>query len=190
MCTCSLNFWASLGYNEQAINVRRRFKNLILTDCNFSVIMAHIICARSKRSHWPAYEGRSREGGPWREGGGPLPHLLPVPNRAAHEDCLQQRHRASSCRSWHSKNNSYNSLSSSSPDCVFSLQVFKPFLCPAWFQIASTMSWSLYELSRHPEVQASLRGEVLNVMEGRRIPEAADVARMPLLKATVKEVLR
>ncbi|XP_026202745.1 25-hydroxyvitamin D-1 alpha hydroxylase, mitochondrial [Anabas testudineus] len=56
--------------------------------------------------------------------------------------------------------------------------------------ISSTMSWSLYELSRHPGVQASLRDEVLNVMEGRRIPEAADVARMPLLKATVKEVLR
>uniref|UniRef100_A0A4W6F0A4 Cytochrome P450, family 27, subfamily B, polypeptide 1 n=1 Tax=Lates calcarifer TaxID=8187 RepID=A0A4W6F0A4_LATCA len=56
--------------------------------------------------------------------------------------------------------------------------------------ISSTMSWSLYELSRHPEVQASLRDEVLTVLEGRRIPEAADVARMPLLKATVKEVLR
>ncbi|XP_056293436.1 25-hydroxyvitamin D-1 alpha hydroxylase, mitochondrial isoform X1 [Pseudoliparis swirei] len=56
--------------------------------------------------------------------------------------------------------------------------------------ISSTMSWSLYELSRHPEVQASLRDEVLSVLEGRSIPEAKDVARMPLLKATVKEVLR
>ncbi|XP_067362046.1 25-hydroxyvitamin D-1 alpha hydroxylase, mitochondrial isoform X1 [Channa argus] len=56
--------------------------------------------------------------------------------------------------------------------------------------ISSTMSWFLYELSRHPEVQTSLREEVLSVLEGRRIPEAADVARMPLLKATVKEVLR
>nr|XP_020448673.1 25-hydroxyvitamin D-1 alpha hydroxylase, mitochondrial [Monopterus albus] len=56
--------------------------------------------------------------------------------------------------------------------------------------ISSTLSWSLYELSHHPEVQASLRDEVLSVLEGRRIPEAADVARMPLLKATVKEVLR
>lgn len=52
------------------------------------------------------------------------------------------------------------------------------------------MSWSLYELSRHPEVQASLREEVLSVMDGRSVPEAADVARMPLLKATIKEVLR
>lgn len=53
------------------------------------------------------------------------------------------------------------------------------------------MSWSLYELSRHPEVQASLRAEVLGVLGGeRRVPTAADVSRMPLLKATVKEVLR
>ncbi|XP_051272116.1 25-hydroxyvitamin D-1 alpha hydroxylase, mitochondrial [Dicentrarchus labrax] len=56
--------------------------------------------------------------------------------------------------------------------------------------ISSTMSWSLYELSRHPEVQASLRDEVLSALGGRRIPTAADVAHMPLLKATVKEVLR
>lgn len=57
--------------------------------------------------------------------------------------------------------------------------------------ISSTMSWSLYELSRHPEVQASLRAEVLGVLGGdRRVPTAADVSRMPLLKATVKEVLR
>ncbi|XP_060898692.1 25-hydroxyvitamin D-1 alpha hydroxylase, mitochondrial [Labrus mixtus] len=56
--------------------------------------------------------------------------------------------------------------------------------------ISSTLSWSLYELSRHSEVQASLRDEVLSVMGGRRIPVAADVARMPLLKAIVKEVLR
>ncbi|TKS71513.1 25-hydroxyvitamin D-1 alpha hydroxylase, mitochondrial [Collichthys lucidus] len=56
--------------------------------------------------------------------------------------------------------------------------------------ISATMSWSLYELSRHPEVQTSLREEVLSIMDGRSVPEAADVARMPLLKATVKEVLR
>lgn len=64
-------------------------------------------------------------------------------------------------------------------------------LCFVFFsQISSTMSWSLYELSRHPEVQASLREEVLSVLGDRRIPTAADVSRMPLLKATVKEVLR
>ncbi|KAJ7999276.1 hypothetical protein DPEC_G00213750 [Dallia pectoralis] len=56
--------------------------------------------------------------------------------------------------------------------------------------ISSTMSWALYELSRHPEVQESLREEVLSVMRDRRVPGAADVARMPLMKAVVKEVLR
>uniref|UniRef100_A0A3Q2T0Y4 Cytochrome P450, family 27, subfamily B, polypeptide 1 n=1 Tax=Fundulus heteroclitus TaxID=8078 RepID=A0A3Q2T0Y4_FUNHE len=56
--------------------------------------------------------------------------------------------------------------------------------------ISSTLSWTLYELSRHPEVQAALREEVSTVLGGRRVAEAADVARMPLLKATVKEVLR
>uniref|UniRef100_A0A8C5FBL2 25-hydroxyvitamin D-1 alpha hydroxylase, mitochondrial n=1 Tax=Gadus morhua TaxID=8049 RepID=A0A8C5FBL2_GADMO len=56
--------------------------------------------------------------------------------------------------------------------------------------ISSTLSWSLYELSRHPELQASLREEVLSVLGDRKIPEAADVARMPLLKATVKEAHR
>ncbi|XP_038159438.1 25-hydroxyvitamin D-1 alpha hydroxylase, mitochondrial [Cyprinodon tularosa] len=56
--------------------------------------------------------------------------------------------------------------------------------------ISSTMSWTLYELSRHPEIQAALREEVLTVLDGRTVPDATDVARMPLLKATVKEVLR
>ncbi|XP_067096219.1 25-hydroxyvitamin D-1 alpha hydroxylase, mitochondrial [Osmerus mordax] len=56
--------------------------------------------------------------------------------------------------------------------------------------ISSSMSWSLYELSRHPDVQTTLREEVLTVLAGRSIPGAADVARMPLMKAVVKEVLR
>ncbi|KAL0978269.1 hypothetical protein UPYG_G00168210 [Umbra pygmaea] len=56
--------------------------------------------------------------------------------------------------------------------------------------ISCSLSWSLYELSRHPEVQASLREEVLSVMGDRRVPGAADVARMPLMKAVIKEILR
>lgn len=39
-------------------------------------------------------------------------------------------------------------------------------------------------------MQVSLREEVLSVLGGRRVPTAADVAQMPLLKATIKEVLR
>ncbi|XP_018581028.1 25-hydroxyvitamin D-1 alpha hydroxylase, mitochondrial [Scleropages formosus] len=56
--------------------------------------------------------------------------------------------------------------------------------------ISSTLSWSLYELSRHPEVQNALRGEVLTVLKGEKTPRATDVAKMPLMKAVVKEVLR
>lgn len=169
--TWSLSEWVSL---------------LAFTYCTLTVIMASNLCASSQRSHWPASDSRSREGCPWREGGGPLPHLLPVADRAAHEDRLQQRHRASSCRSRHSKSNHKpSSLDSAvSPTDVWTSCV------PLSFQISSTMSWSLYELSRHPEVQASLQAEVLSVLGGRSIPVAADVARMPLLKATVKEVLR
>uniref|UniRef100_A0A9J7YCZ9 Cytochrome P450, family 27, subfamily B, polypeptide 1 n=1 Tax=Cyprinus carpio carpio TaxID=630221 RepID=A0A9J7YCZ9_CYPCA len=56
--------------------------------------------------------------------------------------------------------------------------------------ISSTLSWSLYELSRHPEVQTALRDEVRRVMKGRSVPEARDVAAMPLMKAVIKEILR
>ncbi|XP_048343451.1 LOW QUALITY PROTEIN: 25-hydroxyvitamin D-1 alpha hydroxylase, mitochondrial, partial [Sphaerodactylus townsendi] len=56
--------------------------------------------------------------------------------------------------------------------------------------ISSTLSWSLYELSRHPEVQADLYKEIMATMKGNPIPAAADVAKMPLLKAVMKETLR
>uniref|UniRef100_A0A8C8VNV5 Cytochrome P450 family 27 subfamily B member 1 n=1 Tax=Pelusios castaneus TaxID=367368 RepID=A0A8C8VNV5_9SAUR len=56
--------------------------------------------------------------------------------------------------------------------------------------ISSTLSWSLYELARHPRVQAALHEEISQVAGGRTIPSAADVAQMPLLKAVVKEALR
>ncbi|XP_044142053.1 25-hydroxyvitamin D-1 alpha hydroxylase, mitochondrial [Bufo gargarizans] len=56
--------------------------------------------------------------------------------------------------------------------------------------ISSTLSWSLYELARHPKIQASLHQEIQDVLQGRDIATAADVAKMPLMKAVVKEVLR
>uniref|UniRef100_H3BF84 Cytochrome P450 family 27 subfamily B member 1 n=2 Tax=Latimeria chalumnae TaxID=7897 RepID=H3BF84_LATCH len=56
--------------------------------------------------------------------------------------------------------------------------------------ISSTMSWSLYELSRHPEIQTALYREIREVVKDNVVPSAADVARMPLMKAVVKEVLR
>ncbi|XP_026570593.1 25-hydroxyvitamin D-1 alpha hydroxylase, mitochondrial [Pseudonaja textilis] len=56
--------------------------------------------------------------------------------------------------------------------------------------ISSTLSWSLYELSRHPQIQAAVHEEITTVMQEGLIPTAAEVAQMPLLKAVVKEVLR
>ncbi|XP_003216736.2 25-hydroxyvitamin D-1 alpha hydroxylase, mitochondrial [Anolis carolinensis] len=56
--------------------------------------------------------------------------------------------------------------------------------------ISSTLSWSLYELSRHPQIQSALHKEITSVMKDNLIPTAADVAQMPLLKAVVKEALR
>ncbi|XP_051966971.1 25-hydroxyvitamin D-1 alpha hydroxylase, mitochondrial [Xyrauchen texanus] len=56
--------------------------------------------------------------------------------------------------------------------------------------ISSTLSWSLYELSRHPRIQNALRDEVLRILQGRNIPNASDVGAMPLMKAVVKEILR
>ncbi|KAJ1160035.1 hypothetical protein NDU88_000537 [Pleurodeles waltl] len=56
--------------------------------------------------------------------------------------------------------------------------------------ISSTLSWSLYELSRHPEVQTALYHEIRDTLQGRLVPSAADVTGMPLMKAVVKEVLR
>nr|XP_055039246.1 25-hydroxyvitamin D-1 alpha hydroxylase, mitochondrial [Misgurnus anguillicaudatus] len=56
--------------------------------------------------------------------------------------------------------------------------------------ISSTLSWSLYELSRHPEIQNELRAEVLGALKGRTIAKASDVTAMPLMKAVIKEILR
>ncbi|KAM4702455.1 25-hydroxyvitamin D-1 alpha hydroxylase, mitochondrial [Discoglossus pictus] len=56
--------------------------------------------------------------------------------------------------------------------------------------ISSTLSWSLYELARHPDVQSALYAEIRGVLQDRIIPSASEVAKMPLMKAVVKEVLR
>uniref|UniRef100_A0A8C6XA76 Cytochrome P450 family 27 subfamily B member 1 n=1 Tax=Naja naja TaxID=35670 RepID=A0A8C6XA76_NAJNA len=78
-------------------------------------------------------------------------------------------------------------------------QIFpKPWqkFCESWdymFEFGEclhTLSWSLYELSRHPQIQAAVHEEITSVMQEGLIPTSADVAQMPLLKAVVKEVLR
>lgn len=53
----------------------------------------------------------------------------------------------------------------------------------------SSVVWSLYLLSRHPEAEARLHAEIESVV-GDRTPTAADLPRMPFLRALYDETLR
>ncbi|XP_046902332.1 sterol 26-hydroxylase, mitochondrial-like isoform X3 [Hypomesus transpacificus] len=55
---------------------------------------------------------------------------------------------------------------------------------------SNTMMWAMYLLSKYPEVQDTLHQEVSKCVPGEDIPSAYDVARMPYLKAVIKEALR
>ncbi|KAF4979282.1 hypothetical protein FZEAL_4481 [Fusarium zealandicum] len=55
---------------------------------------------------------------------------------------------------------------------------------------ASTLSWVLYELGRHPEVVAKLRAEILSTVGPERTPTYADLKDMTYLKAIFSEILR
>lgn len=55
---------------------------------------------------------------------------------------------------------------------------------------ASTLSWALYELGRHPEMVRKLRAEILDVVGPDRTPTYADLKSMKYLQNTVNETLR
>ncbi|KAI1885241.1 hypothetical protein AGOR_G00218140 [Albula goreensis] len=55
---------------------------------------------------------------------------------------------------------------------------------------SNTISWALYHLARQPDIQNRLYKEVISVCPGDKTPTSDDIARMPLLKAIVKETLR
>lgn len=55
---------------------------------------------------------------------------------------------------------------------------------------ASTLSWALYELSRHPEVVKKLRAEILRTLGPDGLPTYDHLKNMSYLKAVVNEVLR
>ncbi|XP_037023064.2 25-hydroxyvitamin D-1 alpha hydroxylase, mitochondrial isoform X4 [Artibeus jamaicensis] len=58
--------------------------------------------------------------------------------------------------------------------------------------VSNTLSWALYELSRHPEIQTALHSEITAALgQGSNArPSAAALSQLPLLKAVLKEVLR
>ncbi|GAB0201388.1 25-hydroxyvitamin D-1 alpha hydroxylase, mitochondrial-like [Grus japonensis] len=56
--------------------------------------------------------------------------------------------------------------------------------------ISSTLSWSLYELARHPGVQAELHRELAAALGTGCGPSVTALGRVPLLRAVVKETLR
>uniref|UniRef100_S4R6H0 Uncharacterized protein n=1 Tax=Petromyzon marinus TaxID=7757 RepID=S4R6H0_PETMA len=55
---------------------------------------------------------------------------------------------------------------------------------------SNTLSWSLYHLAQMPALQEALCREVNAVVPGDAVPGIDEVARMPLLKAVIKETLR
>ncbi|KAK4105811.1 cytochrome P450 [Parathielavia hyrcaniae] len=55
---------------------------------------------------------------------------------------------------------------------------------------ASSLSWTLYELARHPEVLAKLRAEILAVVGPTRLPTYDDLKSMKYLQYVMNESLR
>ncbi|OAA71778.1 cytochrome P450 [Akanthomyces lecanii RCEF 1005] len=55
---------------------------------------------------------------------------------------------------------------------------------------ASTLSWAMYELARHPECVAKLRREILETVGADSLPTYDHLKNMPYLKAVINETLR
>ncbi|XP_051814890.1 sterol 26-hydroxylase, mitochondrial isoform X1 [Acanthochromis polyacanthus] len=55
---------------------------------------------------------------------------------------------------------------------------------------SNTISWSLYNLAKEPEIQEQLYQEVIGVCPRDKVPNSSDIAQMPYLKAIIRETLR
>lgn len=70
--------------------------------------------------------------------------------------------------------------------CIFVLNI-------DWFIVFKTsnsLTWTLHLLSKYPECQDRLYKDVCSAVPGDQIPSAEAVARIPYLRAVVKESLR
>lgn len=59
-----------------------------------------------------------------------------------------------------------------------------------FLQVSNTLSWTLYELSRHPEVQSALYREIKAAVDPGSHAQPQALSQLRLLKAVIKEVLR
>ncbi|KAL1878643.1 hypothetical protein Daus18300_001918 [Diaporthe australafricana] len=55
---------------------------------------------------------------------------------------------------------------------------------------AASLSWTIYELGRHPEIVAKLRAEILSAVGPQRTPTYADLKGMKYLQNVMNETLR
>eukprot|EP00076_Gallus_gallus_P010147 XP_004942948.1 cytochrome P450 27C1 [Gallus gallus] len=53
-----------------------------------------------------------------------------------------------------------------------------------------TLSWAIYMLAKHPEVQQRVYEEIINKLGKDQAPVARDVPKLPLIRAVLKETLR
>lgn len=63
-------------------------------------------------------------------------------------------------------------------------------LLGGWETVASTLRWTIYLLSKHPEAQERMRQEIHDLVGDERFPTIADRQYLPLVEATIAECMR